>query len=257
MVAVQWTANATRGDYCAMRAPSSENSFSHHLVDNRCARPTPLRKSFCFAIYCYANIASLVVDLLGVRRPANVPRFVVPVCVNAINRVFRRWPHSNFGYELLEGCKAKFNASTSVKIVCFLVGVFASFFSSGVGFVFAGLQHSVLCARFFVKLGRKATTASRVTCLEVSSGAVCYLAACTSTMPTRFPACPSAVSNYLKSPKLKPSQILEVFAFWMGCKNDIATAKILFSHDNSSKLDWSESHAGSSLRGFRHYIASC
>jgi hypothetical protein len=252
MVAVCWTIDAARGDDCTVRAPSSANSFLNHFIKDGCTWTAPLRKSFCFAIYCYLNIATLVIDLFGCRSPSDVSRLVVSICVDAINGIFWSWFHSDFGKELFKGCETKLNAPSSIVTIRSLFRVLASLFSSCIGFVLARVQHAVFKVCVRNTLAEFCSSSFKTSGINFEHVPAIAFAKPKSSFGD------NASKTYHQEFLVRvTNEVLKAFGFWKRLKHNVAFAKILRSHDNSRKFDWSESHAGSSLHGFRHSIATC
>jgi len=80
------------------------------------------------AVVRKTTVVALVHVLRALRGPAHVPRLVVAVVVNTINRVFRGWARTNIGQEILERFSPSCtdgNPSASVMFVAFHAWVVA------------------------------------------------------------------------------------------------------------------------------------
>lgn len=163
--------------YRLVHGPAAPQSFSQHGTRQAQDCP-PFLNRLGFSVVGDGSIRAFVLALFQPRGPSAIPRLVMAVVVDAIERVIRR-AVAHVGKKCLKVVSPLLghtNAATAVVIRVFMARVVAAFFRLKPRAVFPSSASSVCCARS-QRLIQQASTAFHRAITKVASAHNCALAA--------------------------------------------------------------------------------
>jgi hypothetical protein len=219
---------------CELHRPSSAEATAHSLVlHSKLATPSSQRTNLTANFDC--SRARSIVGLLFLRRPAAIFWAVVPIVIDAINRMFKRWARTHVAIEVFERISptiANGYSTTPVSRKLAALRVVASLLHCSPNVVFSRFKHSVDFVFWTASATFLATSKQHILASLKNFSAVAL------TNPFNAPARRGQADNY------KPA---EHAANQVSC--DQPSSDILaFSHDVTSKLGCELVRAGSRLR---------
>lgn len=211
---------------------------------------------------------STIIRLLLLRCPSHVSAFIVSVRINTVNTVFRCWPESYFIKKFPERCKVKFNSSSAVVRIAFIVRILAAILSVykrsvfGCALLTPGMSMHDLSSLVWPALqsgacefGRKTTATFRVAVFQASTVHDYYLSVFAGAGAT--PHGLSASAYFIECGNGQPSECLagKIDKAWTAFSD-----RMRFSHCRvlPSRIGSGESRRGiSSSASGRLSLAEC
>lgn len=126
-----------------------------------------------------------IISLFYSSGPPNIPRFVMPVIINSIKRMFRRWFAPKFGIKRFVRVKPKLDPSASIIFISRKFGIGASLFGAVIAMIFRRVITPVFKSVITIPFSG---TASAPAC-AAGQQVACYHLPCTtftSTQPSNL-----------------------------------------------------------------------
>lgn len=134
---IRWQCNGT------FHTPSLFQISRSNSIGSSAINPTPLADITSYAVNCNQTSVATILCLLLSSSPPQVAFFVMPIIINAVNRVTFVGAVAYFGIKFFKGIKQTFNATSAIIRKQFVTRIVTSFANALIDSVFATLTHTV------------------------------------------------------------------------------------------------------------------